>query len=216
MMFRMLAMATLALGVAAHDAAQSVAAAEQGATSDSGREQAEQRARAALAQRLNIPEDAVTVQRAEPRTWSDSSMGCGKPGTVAATVITEGYAVVLSTQGAEYSVHVSGDNVVVCERGIQLRRDPKGAVNARGLDVMMEQARQDLAQRLGVDPAKIRLTGMSPQRWDDSGLGCPQQGEAVLAGPVDGFRLMLKYSGRVYTYHTDRKTVRACPAIDAS
>jgi len=214
MMFKVLAMATLALGVAAHDAARTVDAAEQGAMNES-QQHAEQRARAALAQRLDISQDAITVQRIEPHAWSDSSMGCGKPGAVAATVITEGYAVILSAQGVEHSVHVSGDNVVVCERGTVPGRDARGVQNARGLDVMMEQARQDLAQRLGVDPSKIRLAGMTPQRWEDSALGCPQQGEAVLPGPVDGFRLMLKYSGRVYTYHTDRKTVRACPAIEA-
>jgi hypothetical protein len=46
--------------------------------------------------------------------------------------------------------------------------------------------------------------------------GCPQQGEAVHPGPVDGFKLLLKYSGRIYTYHTDRRSVRPCPAIEAS
>jgi hypothetical protein len=214
MMFKALATATLALGVATHDSVRTAAAAEQGAMSDSTREHAEQRAREALAQRLNVAQDAVTVQRSEPHTWTDSSMGCGKPGNVALTVITEGYVVVLSAQGAEHSVHVSGDNVVVCDRAAVPQRSG-GVANARGLDVMMEQARQDLAQRLGVEPAKIRLAGMEPHRWDDSALGCPQLGETVQPGPVDGFRLMLKYSGRVYTYHTDRRTVRACPAIEA-
>jgi hypothetical protein len=215
MMFKVLAMATLVLGIAAHDVAQTVRAAEPGAmTSDQQR--AEQRAREALAQRLNILQDAIKVQRSEPHTWSDSSMGCGKPGAVALTVITEGYAVVLSAQGAEHNVHVSGDNAVICDKGTLLHRDGARAANARGLDVMMEQARQDLAKRLGVEAAQIRLSGMSPQRWENSALGCPQQGEAVQAGAVDGFRLMLKYSGRVYTYHTDRKSVRPCPAIEAS
>ena len=134
-------------------------------------------------------------------------MGCGKPGAVALTVITEGYAVVLSAQGREHNVHVSGSNAVICNKGAILHRDSR-AVNARGLDLMMERARQDLAQRLGVDPAKIRLAGTQPHRWDDSALGCPREGEAIKAGPVDGFKLSLRYSGRIYTYHTDRQDVR--------
>ena len=141
-------------------------------------------------------------------------MGCGKPGAVALTVITQGYAVVLSAQGHEHSVHVSGNNAVICSKGAMPHRDSR-AVNARGLDVMMERARQDLAKRLGADPAKIRLGGMQAQRWDDSALGCPQEGEKILAGPVDGFKLALRYSGRVYTYHTDRQDVRPCPAIES-
>jgi hypothetical protein len=178
------------------------------------REQAEQRARAKLAEHLKIAPDAITVTRSEPQTWSDSSMGCGKPGSVALTVITEGYAVVLSAQGSTHNVHVSGSSAVICNQGAMLHRDGR-AMNARGLDSMMERARQDLAQRLGADPAKIRLAGQQPYRWDDSGLGCPRQGEALKAGPVDGFKLALKYLGRTYTYHTDRQDVRPCPAIEA-
>jgi hypothetical protein len=180
----------------------------------SAKEQAEQRARAKLAEHLRVAPDEITVTRSEPQTWSDSSMGCGKRGAVALTVITEGYAVVLAAQGREHNVHVSGSNAVICNKGATLQRDGR-AMNARGLDSMMERARQDLAQRLGADPAKIRLGGMRPHRWDDSGLGCPRQGETIKAGPVNGFKLSLKYSGRTYTYHTDRQDVRPCPAIEA-
>jgi hypothetical protein len=133
---------------------------------------------------------------------------------MALTVITEGYAVVLAAQGLDHNVHVSGNKAVVCDKSRVPHRDNR-AINARGLDVMMERARQDLAKRLGVEPAKIRLGGMQAQRWEDSGLGCPQAGETIEAGPVDGFKLALRYSGRVYTYHTDRRDVRPCPAIEA-
>jgi hypothetical protein len=187
---------------------------EQDTVTASAQVQAEQRARALLSEQLRIAPDQITVTRSEPQTWSDSSMGCGKPGTVALTVITEGYAVVLAAQGREHTVHVSGGNAVICSKGAMPHRDGH-ATNARGLDVMMERARQDLAQRLGVDPAKIRLAGMRAQRWEDSGLGCPQAGESIQAGPVNGFRLALRYSGRTYTYHTDRQDVRPCPAIES-
>ncbi|HKU12816.1 MAG TPA: hypothetical protein VJQ52_00395 [Steroidobacteraceae bacterium] len=212
MAFRTLATAVLLLGAAStHD---SEAKEQESAVTTSAREQAQQRARAELAEHLKIAPDEITLTRSEPRTWSDSSMGCGKPGTVALTVITEGYAVVLAAQGREHNVHVSGDQAIVCNKGTLSRRDGR-AMNARGLDVMIERARQDLAQRLGADPEKIRLAGMRPQRWNDSGLGCPREGEAVKAGPVDGFRLLLRSAGRIYTYHTDRQDLRPCPAIES-
>ena len=209
MMSKTLAMAVVLLGIVN---AEDLAAAEPGAMSDSVKQQAELRAREKLAEYLKIATDAITVIGSEPRTWSDSSMGCGKPGTMALTVMTEGYAVALSAQGSEHHVHVSGNNAIVCDKA--RNRTARNAVNARGLDVMMERARQDLAQRLGVEPAQIRLAGMEPQRWNDSALGCPQQGESVQAGDVDGFKLSLQHSGRIYTYHTDRKTVRPCPPIE--
>lgn len=211
MVFKTLAAVAALLGVALSN---DIEAQEQASVTTSAREQAEQRARAKLAEQFKIAPDEITVTRSEAQTWSNSSMGCGKPGAVALTAITEGYAVVLSAQGREHNVHVSGSNAVVCNKGAILHRDSR-AMNARGLDLMMERARQDLAQRLGADPAKIRLGGMQAHRWDDSALGCPRQGEAIQAGPVDGFKLALKYSGRTYTYHTDRQDVRPCPAIEA-
>lgn len=210
MVFKTVATAVLLLGVLG---GSDIEAQDQEPVTTSAREQAEQRARAGLAGHLKIPPDEITVTRSEPRTWSDSSMGCGKRGAVALTVITEGYAVVLSAQGREHNVHVSGSNAVICDKGAIVRRDTR-AVNARGLDVMMERARQDLAQRLGADPAKIRLAGMRPHRWEDSALGCPRKDEAIKTGTVEGFKLSLKYSGRIYTYHTDRQDLRPCPAIE--
>lgn len=176
--------------------------------------QAVQRARETLAQRLHVAVGDITVSNVVAKTWNDSSMGCGAPGTVAATVITEGYAVSATAQERTHLVHVSGANAMVCDRMGFVLREPTAARGA-GLDVMMERARQDLAQRLGVDPAKIRLGGVQPKQWPDSGLGCPLEGETLAAGPVDGLVLTLKHSGRVYSYHTDRKTVRPCPAIEA-
>lgn len=211
MVFKTLATLGALLGVALSN---DIEAQEQASVTTSASEQAEQRARVKLAEQLKIAPYEITVTRSEPQTWSDSSMGCGKRGAVALTVITEGYAVVLAAQGREHDVHVSGSNAVVCNKGAILHRDSR-AMNARGLDLMMERARQDLAQRLGADPAKIRLGGMQAHRWDDSALGCPRKDEAIQAGPVDGFKLSLKYSGRTYTYHTDRRDVRPCPAIEA-
>jgi len=211
MVFKTLAATALLLGIVT---SSDIEAQEQASVTTSAKDEAEQRARAKLAEHLKIAPDKITVTSSEPQTWSDSSMGCGKRGSVALTVITEGYAVVLSAQGREHNVHVSGSSAVICNKGAILHRDRR-SVNARGLDLMMERARQDLAQRLGADPAKIRLGGMRPHRWDDSGLGCPRESEAIQAGPVDGFKLSLRYSGRVYTYHTDRQDVRPCPAIES-
>jgi hypothetical protein len=211
MAFKTFGTAVLLLGAAI---SIDVGAQEQASVTTSAKEQAEQRARAKLAQHLKIAPDAITVTRSEPQTWSDSSMGCGKHGAVALTVITEGYAITLSAQGREHNVHVAGDNAIVCNKGAIRYRDGR-TLNARGLDMMMERARQDLAQRLGADPAKIRLAGARPHRWDDSSLGCPRDGETIQAGSVNGFKLSLKYSGRTYTYHTDRQDVRPCPAIEA-
>lgn len=189
-------------------------AGEPGRAGDTIETQSVQRAREVLAERLHVAMDDVKVTAVAAKTWSDSSMGCGTPGTVAATVITEGYAVSAAVQGRTHLVHVSGANALVCDKAGLVRREHPVSARGAGLDLMMQRAREDLAQRLGVDAAKIRLGGLRAEQWPDSGLGCPQAGEALTPGPVDGFLLTLRHAGRIYTYHTDRRTVRPCPAIE--
>jgi len=219
-MYRILAMTALAMsvgpvtvmGAGSDGGAQTPG--EEAPVQEDAQARAAARAVNALAERLKIGPGEISIVAVEPRTWSDSSMGCRQPGTVALTVITPGYAVSLSAQGREHRVHVSDTAVVVCDQRL-IRRDATGVSNARGLDVVMERARQDLARRLGVEPSSIRLAGMQPHRWSDGSLGCPRAGETVQAGPVDGFKLTLRHAGRVYTYHTDRHQLRPCPDIDS-
>jgi len=210
-MFKTVAIAVLTLG------ALTGTGATEGGIEESSMSQEQQsvtRAKQVLAEKLKIALDEIEVTRVEPKTWNDSSLGCGKPGTLAMQVITHGYAISLTADGREHTIHVAGNNAVICDRAPLTRKNLRRAAPARGLDLMMDQARQDLAQRLGVEPAKIRIAGMQPKQWTDSAMECPRADEKVEPGPIPGYRLSLKHASRVYTYHTDMKTVRACPAIE--
>ena len=207
-MIRTIAIALLAF---AGTSTASVMAAEP----DSAAAEASALARQTLAAHLKTTQSELQVDAVEPRTWNDSSLGCGKPGTMALQVITEGYAVTLHTADRSYRVHVAGNNAVVCDQPLLLRKEQSRPTQARGLDVMIDKARADLATRLQVDPAVIRLQGTRPQQWRDNTLDCPRAGEAVVAQPVDGFKVFLRYQGRIYTYHSDLSDVRACPPIES-
>lgn len=217
-MFRTVAMTVLALSAGpVIDAGASEPGKEisSAASTTPQAQAAAQLAKDTLVQQLKIAQSDIAVTGVEPKTWSDSSMGCGKPGTMALQVITEGYAVSLTAKGRTHRVNVSGASAVVCDSATLTRNELRRPGNARELDVMIEKARQDLAQRLGVDAATIRLQGTQPHQWADSGLDCPRADEAVVAGPINGYRLSLKYKSRTYSYHSDMKDVRACPAIEA-
>lgn len=210
-MFRALVMAVLIVGAAPSLAAS----AEGGEGMSSESERATARAKQLLAKTLQVAEADIALKSIEPKTWNDSSLGCGKPGSLALQVITEGYAVVLTAQGSDHVLHVSSNNAVVCDRPTLIRKHRGGVHHARGLDVMMQKARADLANRLGVDASKVRIAGMKPQQWADSGMECPIENEPIEPGPISGYRLSLKYDDRSYSYHTDMKTVRACPPIES-
>jgi len=176
--------------------------------------QAVQVARQKLAGQLRLAPEGIVLERIAAHTWNDASMGCGKPGSMALQVITEGYAVALRAGSTRYRVHVSGDNAVICTQPLLDHNKLRRPSHARGLDLMIERARQDLAGKIGADPADIHLFSSQPQRWADTGLACPRSGESVVTRPVNGYRIALKYRGRVYTYHSDLTDVRACPAIE--
>jgi hypothetical protein len=170
------------------------------------------RAKETLAQSLSIDQNELEVVKVEARTWRNSTLGCAKPGTIAREVITPGHAVTLNAQGREHSVHVSHNSAIVCDRPMLLRKQSRGAP-IRGLDQMIQRAKEDLAQRLNVDVAKIRAAGFTATTWRDSAMECPGDEETIEPGPLSGYRLSLRYLQGVYTYHTDMRRVRACPPI---
>ena len=209
MMIRTIAIALLA--IAGSPAASAVAAEADGTAAA----EASALARQTLATHLKTEESELQVESVEPRTWNDSGLGCGKQGTVALQVITEGYAVTLRTADQTYRVHVAGSNAVVCNQPLLMRKEQSRPAHARGLDEAIEKARADLATRLQADPDSIRLYGTRPQQWRDNTLDCPRPGEAVVAQRVNGFKLFFRYKGRLYTYHSDLSDVRACPPIES-
>ena len=70
-----------------------------------------------------------------------------------------------------------------------------------GSGPLVEQARQDLAQRLDIAPAEIEVVSMESVVWPDSSLGCPQPGMAYTQVLRDGYRIQLRAGGKIYFYH---------------
>ena len=73
------------------------------------------RAKEDLLGRLKISDEAVKLVQAEAILWSDSSLGCPKPGMMYAQVITPGYQIVLEYAGKQYDYHVGNNRLVLCE-----------------------------------------------------------------------------------------------------
>jgi hypothetical protein len=70
---------------------------------------------------------------------------------------------------------------------------------------------------LQLDPANIGVANVEPRRWTDDDMNCsagaPTAAES--AQGTAGYRLELTASGRTYSYHSDLRSVRACPPIEA-
>ena len=65
-------------------------------------------AKADLAQRLKIPEEAIQVVRVEEVIWPDGSLGCPQPGIEYPQVPQDGLRIVLEVEGERYEYHSGG------------------------------------------------------------------------------------------------------------
>jgi hypothetical protein len=193
-----------------------------GASSAAAREASEQ-ARAEAARQLKAPTSEFTVVTIEPTQWTDSSLGCRKPGMTYAQVMSDGYIVVLERQGERHPVNVAGSRAVMCETATRTAGTARQSMSARGLDRVTALARQDLANKLRLDVNHIRVASVEPRRWTDDDMNCSSGGgsaggandSAQTAGSEGGYRIELSASGRNYFYHTDLRSVRACPPVQA-
>ena len=121
-------------------------------------------------------------------------------------------------------MNVAGSRAVMCEPSTRLSGTVRQPMPARGLDRVTTLARQDLANRLHLDAQHIRVANVEPRRWTDDDMNCTSGGgspatdapaAAAGAGSSVGYRVALSTSGRTYFYHTDMRSVRACPPIES-
>jgi hypothetical protein len=210
----LLAMGLLQVAAASQD---SPGKSDEATDSSAAAQAAAEQARAAAARELKAGVNEFTVVTIEPAQWSDSSIGCRKPNAMYQQVVTSGYVVVLERQGKRHQVNVAGSRAVMCDVATRLSGTVRQPLPARGLDRVAGLARQDLANRLHVDVEHIRIATMEPRRWTDDDMNCRSgKGEPVTgeSGSAIGYRLALTASGRTFFYHTDLRSVRACPPIE--
>jgi len=73
-------------------------------------------AKANLADSLSVAGEEILVTSIEAVEWSDSSLGCPRPGMMYLQVITPGFRVILQAQGQAYEYHTDqGRNAVLCD-----------------------------------------------------------------------------------------------------
>jgi hypothetical protein len=156
--------------------------------------------------------------------WRDSSLGCRERGTVHVPVVTSGYRVTLSVRGVQSVVHVGEGRAVVCRGASTIQKrspppapEPSAARESKppstgavaGLK-LAEQARADLARKLGVEKDAVTINFFKPTEWPDASLGCPAEGQVYTQQLTKGFTIELASAGRKYEYHSDMTHVVPC------
>jgi hypothetical protein len=75
------------------------------------------------------------------------------------------------------------------------------------LQPLIEQARDDLAQRLGVPVEQVDLLEVREVTWPDSSLGCPRPGMTYAQVPQGGLLIRLSVDREMYFYHSGETQV---------
>lgn len=75
---------------------------------------------------------------------------------------------------------------------------------------LVEQARADLARRLGLPAGSFEVKRSSVVEWPDSSLGCPKPGFMYSQIVTPGFLIVLAANNQEYEYHTDANRVVLC------
>ncbi|RMH79203.1 MAG: hypothetical protein D6683_06565, partial [Actinomyces sp.] len=77
----------------------------------------------------------------------------------------------------------------------------RGTVD-EGLRPFIDEARADLADRLGIDADTIVVRTAVLVVWPDASLGCPDPKQEYAQVPTDGSIIELEAQGRTWRYHT--------------
>lgn len=167
------------------------------------------RARAAVAARLNVPADDVTVVSSTARDFPDSSLDCPEPDMMYQQVITPGHQVIVEAEGRRFDVRVAGAGARICHR----RKGGGGSGNQRPTPVqkLAERARADLAGRLQCDVEDVAVSGVRALKPDDELPGCTLN--CAPETPVCGYAVALVHAGRRYDYFVSGAGLSPCPPI---
>ncbi len=69
---------------------------------------------------------------------------------------------------------------------------------------LVDLARADLSQRLGVETGQVKLVSIEDVTWPNGSLGFPKPGMMYIQTLIPGFRIILSQGGQTYEYHTDQ------------
>lgn len=87
---------------------------------------------------------------------------------------------------------------------------------AFSIDQQLSFARQELAERLKIEPGEIQVESVRTVHWRSGAAGCPEPGMSYTMAIVPGVLILLKADGETYRYHAGvSRAPFYCPAARA-
>ena len=168
-------------------------------------------AQQALAKKLNLPVNSITVESIESMDWPDSCLGLPNPGEMCAMIVMTGYKIVLSANSQTYIARTNRDGSEVRIPNPSTLPNPTPTstplvssteITPTEVTQAVETSRSQLADQLNIEAASIILLGVEAVTWPDSCLGVPS-GKACLTVLTPGLKIVFEAGGKKYEVHTD-------------
>jgi hypothetical protein len=155
-----------------------------------------------LSQQLGVVVEDISVVEVEAVTWPDASLGCPEPGMVYIQILSPGYHVELGVKGSVYVYHTDQEgNAIQCIESDSKTPSESAPVIESGLEALITQAAEMLAQKLDIQTTQIELLEARSIVWSDASLGCPGPDESYIQVPKEGALIRLRAQGIEYSYH---------------
>jgi hypothetical protein len=108
----------------------------------------------------------------------------------------------------------SNDDFVWCEID-RLRGEYLTAIDPIAAELSALAIRR-VSQQTGVSSDAVELVDVFPVEWQDSSLGCPQDGQAYSDVMIGGYRIVVSEGETSYLFHTDSVQLVSCDFDRAS
>ncbi|OQA44313.1 MAG: hypothetical protein BWY52_01650 [Chloroflexi bacterium ADurb.Bin325] len=195
-------------------------------------------ARADLARRLSLAEEAVALLSAEEAELPAGSLGCPGTGSREVAGLVPGLEIVLAASGQEYVYRADNRRLIPClpaelpgghapifvtggglprirdltdEDALKRATPPADTATSAGRSQpAVASALADLAARLKVGEEEIAVRSVEAVDWPDASLGCAQPGRMYAQVITPGYRILLEAGGQVYEYHASQTRAVLC------
>lgn len=151
---------------------------------------------------LSAPQRSLAIVEnveAQAVTWEAVADRC--EGFDALEHTASGYLLTLTLEGKSYRLFVNQELAILC--GVEDMNEKDPAVDSADTELqrLVEEAQQDLAERLSLPASNIWLRDARRVIWRDGSIGCPKPERMYPQALVEGARIVFTVAGRIHVYH---------------
>ncbi len=160
-----------------------------------------------LADNTGVATDLIQLIKVSPRIYYNADCTTGQQ--IIPPPFSNGYEVVWVLDNQTHLYLTWDDTAFVWCEIERLRGDYLTAIDPIAAELSALALRL-VRQNDEVDGESVTLEDVVPMQWQDSSLGCPQEGQTYTSVQIDGYRIVVTDEETSYLFHTDSVQLVPC------